>query len=258
MFNYIRKRLFPKSLSREVLEVFAASPAIKKLGRNNEEDYDFLMIETICRDFKGEIFQRGIFIAATDLDCLFEEIKEGQGLSAARCTVRTKFEARRKCWFGMQRFDMGEALGSGIDQYDHIALAIAQTFAYKAMLKRSSLTYGVKDDPEMPRNTSPRSYREQAQIASYQGRAFRAAVQQSGKTEAQISEALSAAFGFPVTSDSIIALPRKQFDEAIKLITQDSDLSGEWGEALKYAKQKRAPQQVVSILDRKAKDEIAL
>lgn len=242
----ILRKLFPKSLSREVLEVFAASPAIKKLGHNDVDDFDYLMILTMCQDFKGELFARGIVFTATDIDCLFEQISEGDGFSI-RCTVRTKFEARRKCWFGTQRCNLGEALGAGRDSSEMIALATAQTFAYKAMLKRSSMTYGENDDAEA--KTKPITPKESVRIASYQRRALDAAIRSTGIDAKELGERMSAAVGFDVSYEQIADFPRKDFDDAMKLIMGwGEDLTAKWSAAVVDINSKK-PQPVVAAMD---------
>ena len=138
-------RLFPKSLSRDVIETFDKVGQLNKLGLNDEDPddiYSYLRIVDLCDAFKGELFRRGIMFTATDRDRSFERI-ESDGRYLERCTVTTDFAVVRR----HERLELGSALGSARDHSDK-ALAIAQTAAFKAFLKRASMTYGKEEDPE--------------------------------------------------------------------------------------------------------------
>lgn len=245
LFNFFRK----KSLAQEVIEVFDSAPGIRRLGHNDKDDYDFLMILTLCNEFKGELFQRGIIFTAKDLECSFEQISTKDGF-LVRCTVRTKFEARR----GRQVFDLGEALGAGCNPSDDLALSTAQTMAYKAMLKRSSMTYGEIDDAEAKKKSipvDPMTPKESVRVASYQKRALDAALRDSGIDPAGLSERLTANLGFPITCEEIASLPRTEFDQAMKLILSigQEDLTKQWSAAVVDIKSRKA-QPVAELLDK--------
>lgn len=238
-----------KPLTQEVIEVWDRVTQIRKLGYNKQDDYPFLRILDLCDAFKGELFQRGIMFVCTDRERLFEPLVNGDGEAIERCTVLTAFEAVR----GKERLELGAEFGSARDFSDK-ALAIAQTAAFKAFLKRSSMTYGQEDDPETKRDAL--TPKESVRVGSYQRRALESALRHRKINPAALSEELSQTLGFPITYEQIADLPRKEFDEAMRVILEGQDLTTEWYNALDDLKAKR-PQPITNILDKKRRDEIA-
>lgn len=220
---------FPKSLSQDVIETFETVKQLDKLGLNDEDPedvYNYLRIVDLCEAFRGELFSRGVLVTANDLDCTFEQISEGNGEFSERCTVVTEFTAVR----GKDRLLLGKAKGSARNTSDK-ALAVAQTAAFKALLKRSSMTYGKEDDPETSRETS--TPKESVRIASYQRRALDAALHKSGISPLALCEAMTQKLGFRITADQIADLPREEFDQAMKLIlNMRDDLTESWNAAV--------------------------
>lgn len=234
-------RWFPKPLSQDVIEVFDMVKELAKLGLNDEDPddpYKYLRIVDLCDAFKGELFRRGIMVTATDRERTFDIVGEN-GHYSERCTVVTDFAVIRR----RERLELGSALGSARDSSDK-ALAIAQTAAFKAFLKRASMTYGKEDDAEIgTRETF--TPKESIRIASYQRRALDAALNQSGVDRASLSASLSKTLGFKIDIEQIADLPREEFDQAIKLILQNGreDLTDQWSAAVVDIQSKKKPQQ---------------
>jgi hypothetical protein len=59
---------------------------------------------------------------------------------------------------------------------------------------------------------------------------------------------MSEALGFPISCDQIADLPRKEFDEAMKIILGFQDLSASWSAAVVAINSKKA-QPVVAAMD---------
>jgi hypothetical protein len=153
---------------------------------------------------------------------------------------------------------------------DGKALFAAQTGALKSWLKRLGLIFGDRDDPEMEARSEARPQqevddelpRQKLAQARYQARAWAAALATCGRTGPEIEAILSEAMGQPLTSDSIIALPREGFDVAMKLLVQHSDLTEvlhQSKRAAAAAKRKRAngsPQPIVEAFEHQPVDEM--
>jgi hypothetical protein len=208
--------LFPKALARELAEVCANLTAIKKLGHNEEDDYDFLRIVDVCDALKAELFRRGILFLPTDLEQTHEFIRNPEGEVVERCIVRTAFTVIR----GDKRLELGTSFGSAQNRADK-ALAVAQTAAFKAWLKRLTMTYGVDEDPEASPHTEAKpeesaSSREAVRIAAYQRRALNAAIGASGISYDRLSEDFSRIMGFPIQAAEVADLQEKDFEVVMK------------------------------------------
>lgn len=234
--------VFPKSLTQDVIEVFRQFDQLAKLGLNDEDPddpYHYLRIVDLCQAFRGELFRRGIIFTATDRDCVFEKVLE-DGDYFERCTVTTDFAVIRG---RRERLELGSAKGSARDHSDK-SLAIAQTAAFKAFMKRSSMIYGKEDDPETGQRETF-TPKESVRVASYQRRALDAALNQSGIRGEDLSDELSKRLGFQITVDQIADLPRAEFDEAIKLILstrKPDDLTSAWSAAVVDIRTKKQQQ----------------
>jgi hypothetical protein len=258
--------LFPKSIATNLVEACAAVSKVKKLGNNGE--YSYLRIVDIADALREEIFSRGILIIPNDIECNVAKFKVPDSDNAA-LSGRVITEVRIKTQFTIT--DGKQSLvfiGYGVGRdMDGKALFAAQTGALKSWLKRLALIFGDRDDPEVEARTAPQTQQEQddelprqklAQ-ARYQSRAWSAALATCGRTQTEIETLLSEAMGRPVTSDSIIALPREGFDVAMKLLTQHSDMTQVLEQSKRIVKRKRAngsPQPIVDALDHQPVDEM--
>ena len=235
-----------KSLAEELAEVLDSVAELKKLGLNDEDPedaYAHLRTVDICNAFRGELLQRGIMFIPKDVEQSIEYTDGG----GEDCIVKTEFSLIRQD----ETLFLGAAYGHAKDRSDK-ALAIAQTAAFKAQLKRISMIYGAEDDPEKNRDTL--TPKESVRIASYQRRAWEAGVRDSGLSHEKISSELSTLMGFPIDSEQIPDLPRSDFDTCMKWLLNHQDLAGQWAKAVAEAKAKKA-QPVANILDRTPKDE---
>jgi hypothetical protein len=252
--SYLKSKLHKKTIAEEVAEVCDRIISIKKNGLNDEDPEDpfaYLRIVDLCDALKGELFQRGILFLPNDVEQRFEQMRDDEGKLIERCVVRTEFSARRR----KEVVNLGASYGSAKNRSDK-ALAIAQTSAFKAWLKRVSMVYGEADDPDASKRESDPTAKESVRIASYQKRAWGAATAQVSMTREQINEALTKIMGFPIDADQIPDLPRKDFDVAMKwLLAQGQDLTGQWSAAVADIKKRRGPQAVVTSIDSAHKDE---
>lgn len=248
--SYLRSLFGRKALSDELAEVFNSVAELQKLGENDEDPddpYAYLRIVDICNAFRGELLERGIVISSKDLDFRSESIQQ-DGQTLERVTVLTEFSLIRK----RETLLLGASYGRAESRSDK-ALAIAQTSAYKAQLKRTAMIYGREDDAETNRETL--TPKETVRIAAYQRRAWDAAVVQSGLTLGQISKELTQLMGFAISADQIPNLPSADFENCMKWLLAHQDLSSQWGRAV--AEAKRGPQPIVKAINDIRSDEVA-
>ncbi len=225
-----------KSLAEELAEVCDTVVQLRKKGLNEEDPdnpYPYLAIVDMCDELKGELFQRGIMFVPTDLEQEVQQISDDRdGRTIERCVVRTSFELVRK----NERLSMGASLGSARDRSDK-ALAIAQTAAFKAWLKRITMIYGREDDPEAKRDSA--TPREAVRASSYQKRAWGAGVRDSGVTPETISAELTKLMGFPIDSEQIPSLPQADFENCMKWLLSHQDLTGPLAASVEQIKAKK-------------------
>ena len=248
--SYLSSLFGRKSLAEELAEVFDSVAELRKLGLNEEnpdDEYSYLRIVDLCDAFRGELLQRGIMFVPKDLEYNCESITE-EGRTFERVTVLTEFSLIRK----REILLLGASYGRAKDRSDK-ALAIAQTAAFKAQLKRMAMIYGKEDDAEASREKL--TPKESVRIASYQKRAWDAGVRDSGLTPEKIGAELTQLMGFSIDANQIPDLPRADFDNCMKWLLAHQDLSGIWAKAVEAAKRGK-PQPVVPVIDQ-ARDEIA-
>lgn len=239
-----------KSLSEDLAEVCDSVVNIKKLGFNEDGQYDYLRIVDMCEAFKGELFQRGIFFMPSDIEAHVDYWTNEAGERVADATVKTEFIISR----GRQQLKFC-SYGVGRDT-DGKAMFIAQTGAFKALLKRITMVYGEADEPDSARQTG--NPRQIVREAAYQRRAWQAAVRDSGLPVEKISEELSAIMEFPIDANDIPSLPRENFNVAMKWLLSHQDLSGQWAKSVEAVhERKRGPQPVVRQIDQEMTDEVA-
>jgi len=217
---YLKYLIFPKPLELQLVEACEAIKGIRKLGTNEDLEFDYLRIMELSKELREELLPRGIVILPNDLECLegFLDTERGRVPSARIHTEFTISDGRRSIKLC--------AYGSACDPNGY-AVAIAQTMGFKALLKRLSMTYGDQDDPELarwaqvPRETQHQTKRQK----EYQQRAWADGVRNSGMTAEQVDALLSEAMDRPITSEEITSLPVKEFDWAMQILLQHSDLS---------------------------------
>ena len=213
-------RLFSrrKTITERLIEACAALTGMRKLGDYNSE-YKYLRMLDIANALRMELFQRGLILISSDIECERDSWKspEFEDRHYTEYRVRTQFTVTD----GHHKISYF-SYGVGRDM-DGKALFIAQTGALKAWLKRLGLIFGEWDDPEVE-SGEDRPRRETTALASYQERAWSSALKSCGKTADQIDAYLSTEFGFDVSTQSIAALPRKKFYLAMKWLCQNGNL----------------------------------
>jgi hypothetical protein len=253
VYQTIRNFFLPRSIGARLAEACAAIEPILKLGNNGE--FSYLRIADVARAFRPELHSRGLLLIPSDVECHERYFaSDVAGRDYTEVTVKTVFTVSDG-----RRSEVYSSYGTGRDLDGH-ALAIAQTGALKAFLKRLGMIFGERDDPEVevsPRASSAaESPRARLAQAGYQERAWTSAMRVSGKTEDQIEEYFRAAHGLEVSSSLITALPRKEFDVAMEWLTHNGDLEKtlELSKKAIAAKGKKAagPQKIVEELDRVA------
>jgi hypothetical protein len=225
-------RLFSrrKTITARLIEACDALTGLRKLGNYNSE-YKYLRILDITNALRGELFQRGLLLISSDIECEHESWTSPDFADRiyTEYRVRTQFtvsDGHHKISFF--------SYGVGRDM-DGKALFIAQTGALKAWLKRLGLIFGEWDDPEVETGEEyPR--RATTALASYQERAWHSALKSTGKTADQIDAYLSTQFGFEVSTQSIAELSRKDFDVAMRWLLQNGELIDTMQTSVKHIK----------------------
>jgi len=236
-------------LQTQLREACASIPRLVKTQEQGDE-FATVRILDIANAFREELFKRGLLIIPNDVEVVSESF-------ALTDPNRWVTEVRVKTQFTVtdgKRRVIYSSYGSGRDM-DGRALAIAQTGALKAWLKRIGLLFGEWDEPghaveqkikpPMPELVP----RQQVRQAEYQERAWRAALATCGKTSSQVEAFLSTAFAFSVTTDDITTLSPDQFDIAMQWLTNSGDdLTGTL-ELSKQALGRGRPQPVAAALE---------
>lgn len=240
--NILRWLGLRKPIALELAEVCNSVQGLRKAGHNDEEDFDFLKVLDLANQLRAELLPRGIVIIPNDLECV-ETSWEVEGQIVTSIRIKTEFQitdGRRS----LTKTSYGSARNG------NYAVAVAQTMAMKSLLKRLGLIFGDEDDAES-RRWAPWPGEKQG-VRSYQERALSSALKSCGLTKAGAEALLSNVMGFPITCDGIAALPRKDFDIAIKALTKHQDMQ-DMAEVLELskatAKKKSGPQPVVKVMD---------
>jgi hypothetical protein len=248
--SYLKAWFFQKkSLTAKFAEACAKVDALQKVGNNGQ--FRYLRILDIADALRGELFSRGILLFPDDREWWFDSW-ESDGKRWLEAGVQTEFtvtDGRETLTFA--------SFGIGRDLDGH-ALAIAQTEALKAWLKRIGLIYGEWDDPEKEHGDieKPLAPREVVQIANYQQRAFSAALEQCKMSKEEAEKVISARLGQAVTADLIMLLPRKKFDQALSILYGVRDQTEEWSKSVEAIRKVSQAQPVVAALDRRNHDEV--
>jgi len=210
---------FPKPLELQLVEACEAVPGLRKRGENDILEFKYLMIVDLANALREELFQRGITIIPHDLECTEGIVSTPDG-DFHEARVKTEFiisnghRQLKLCSYGSSR------------SQDGFAVSAAQTFALKALLKRLSMIFGDDDDPELPRWAHvPETSHQQRRQKDYQKRALADAINNSGKTVAEIESLISEAVGKTLTSEQIADFPVEAFEQVMGLVLQHSDLS---------------------------------
>ncbi|MCU1301936.1 MAG: hypothetical protein JWQ87_2220 [Candidatus Sulfotelmatobacter sp.] len=236
---------FRKPIALELAEACAAVQGLRKEGYNEEEDFHYLKILDLANQLRAELLPRGIVIIPNDVECVETTYEvEGQILTAIR--IKTEFQVTDG-----KRSLVKASYGSA--RNGNYAVAVAQTMALKSLLKRLGLIFGDEADAEAQR-WAPWPGEKQG-VRNYQERALSAALKTCGLTRAGVEALLSKVMGFPITCEGIVALPRKDFDIAMKAITKSQDLAEVLELSKRDAEKSRGPQRVVAVMDAK-RDEI--
>lgn len=222
-----------KTLIEKVAEACNAVGGIAKRGKNQKQDYDYVMAADVAAAFRHELFERGIVLQQDEESAEFINYETRNGGVMQECRLKIRF---------ILKDNSGElvshAYGVGRDTFDK-AIYKAKTGATKYFLRGLGLIPDRADDPETthdqevlnptqpqtsqtpitpsypPRkpngDASPES-RPVGSIAPFQKNAFLSAAKKSSKTQAQITTYLHNTFGY----DSLNEMPKKDFSEALK------------------------------------------
>ena len=247
-----RARVQKKSLISELAEVLTKVHDIQKT-KGGDAPFAYLRILDIANAVRDQLLTRGILLIPNDVNWWREAWTNQDGRVETQCFVETEFELtdgrRSRKWKSC-------GMGQSVDGY---AMAIAQTMAIKAWLKRVGLIFGEWDDPERDHQSDysrARFPREDIRLQEYRERALREACSTLGMTEEAALELLSQRFEETVTLDKLKRLATKKFDFAIQVLLGQRDLVADLSKSVEeITKANGKPQPIVTVLDRKARDE---
>lgn len=243
--SYLRtlyRRIFGKPLEIRLVEACSAVKGLRKNGTNEDLGFDYLRIVDLANELREQLQARDIALVPNDIECLMDDLPDG----SVEARVKTEFTITDG-----DRTLVIHSYGSAIDDNGY-AVAIAQTAALKAFLKRVSMIYGDEDDAELPAWVRHEG-KLGKKAAQYQARALDAAIRTSGRTRAQIETMISEGIGEKLTVADIASFPKDTFEIAMKIITKNSDLSEVLTESVRQAK---GPQPVVSSIEDSRRDEM--
>lgn len=225
----------PHQLPTLVLKIAAACNAvggIEKKGRNQKQEYDYVMAADVAAAFRHELFERGIILLQDEESAEFSEYETRGGGMMQECRLKIKFTLKDDT----AELSMS-AFGVGRDTFDK-AIYKAKTGATKYFLRGLGLIPDRKDDPEKDGSSDQEVFtsREQASapltpaypprkpeaptshesvpagsILPFQKNAFLSAAKKSNKTQQQILDFLGT-----LGCEALEEMPKKRFPEALK------------------------------------------
>lgn len=222
------------TLIQKVAEACNAVGGIEKRGRNQKQNYDYVMAADVAAAFRHELFERGIILLQDEESVEFHDYETHNGGIMQECRLKIKF---------ILKDDSGElvsnAYGVGRDTFDK-AVYKAKTGATKYFLRGLGLIPDRADDPEKTDDqevTDPRRKERLEQQAApvapqhpprkpatedrpaipvgsilpFQKNALLSACKKSGKSNQQLMDYLGT-----IGLESLDEMPKKDFPEALK------------------------------------------
>lgn len=220
------------TLVQKIAEACNAVGGIAKKGRNQKQNYEYVMAADVAAAFRHELFDRGVILLQDEESVEFSDYETNSGGTMQECRLKIRFTLKD---------DSGEismcGYGVGRDTFDK-AVYKAKTGATKYFLRGLGLVPDRADDPEddkteqevrrpQVRQAAPaitpqypprppamedKSSVPVGSILPFQKNAFLSAAKKSGKTGAQITHFLHNTFGY----DSLEEMPKKDFSQALK------------------------------------------
>ena len=130
------------TLVQKIAEACNAVSGIEKRGRNQKQNYDYVMAADVAAAFRHELFERGIILLQDEETAEFHDYETHAGGVMQECRLKIKFTLKD---------DSGEiatsAFGVGRDTFDK-AIYKAKTGATKYFLRGLGLIPDRADDPE--------------------------------------------------------------------------------------------------------------
>lgn len=218
------------TLIQKVAEACNAIGGIAKRGRNQKQNYEYVMAADVAAAFRHELFDRGVILLQDEDSVEFKDYETNAGNTMQECRLRIKFTLKD---------DTGElssfAYGVGRDTFDK-AIYKAKTGATKYFLRGLGLIPDRADDPEAsndqevrnlkrvaaapitpeypPRKPEPEGPSASVPVGSllpFQKNAFLNACKKSNKTNDQVLEYLGS-----LGCEELDEMPKKDFPQALK------------------------------------------
>jgi hypothetical protein len=223
------------TLVQKIAEACNAVGGIEKRGRNQKQNYEYVMAADVAAAFRHELFERSVILLQDEDSVEFHDYETNSGNTMQECRLRIKFTLKD---------DSGEissfAYGVGRDTFDK-AIYKAKTGATKYFLRGLGLIPDRADDPEdakteqevksqrpaerhapAPEPITPtypprQPLREEkpsvpvGSILPFQKNAFLNAAKKSNKTNDQVVAYLGS-LGY----ESLEEMPKKDFPQALK------------------------------------------
>jgi len=222
------------TLVQKIAEACNAVGGIEKKGRNQKQNYSYVMAADVAAAFRHELFERGVILLQHEESAEFCDYETNAGGTMQECRLKIKFTLKDDTAEISQ-----SAYGVGRDTFDK-AIYKAKTGAIKYFLRGLGLVPDRADDPE-DSNTEqevhrparaaqpaaaapvtpqypprpPKSEDKPAipvgSILPFQKNAFLSAAKKANKTQQQVTDYLGT-----IGLETLDEMPKKDFPEALK------------------------------------------
>jgi len=185
-------------LTDKIAQAFKAVGKLQRAGTNTKRHYKWTRATDVFEAVRLEFFNRGVLVIHDEGTPEYVAVAQSNGgEQITECRLPVKYS------FKDATGEIGPFTVNGIGRdVEDKALYKAQTGAQKALLKRFGLMAEEVDDPEWDGSQAPagetlddaapmRTPRKEQPLAAYQIENIREAMRNTGKTDAQLSQAVA-------------------------------------------------------------------
>jgi hypothetical protein len=188
----------PVPLVDKITQAFKAVGKLQRAGTNTKRHYKWTRATDVFEAVRLEFFNRGVLVIHDEGTPEYVAVAQSNGgeqITECRLPVKYSFKDATS--------EIGPFTVHGVGRdIEDKSIYKAQTGAQKALLKRFGLMAEEVDDPEWDGSQAPagetlddaapmRTPRKEQPLAAYQIENIREAMQNTGKTDAQLSQAVA-------------------------------------------------------------------
>jgi len=189
----------PVPLVDKIAQAFKAVGKLPRRGVNKTRRYPYTYASDVLEAVRLELFNRGVLICPVESPAEYKDIGpsiSGEIITECRLIVTYHFQD------ATSKLDPPIVVNGAGRDVEEKSVYKAQTGAQKALLKRFGLMAEEVDDPEWDGTQAPagetlddaapmRTPRKEQPLAAYQIENIREAMRNTGKTDAQLSQAVA-------------------------------------------------------------------